>query len=127
MFTIYLVGHQCCLQCFRDNDLCPSLLHCLWIIYTIYGFDLCTDIFISFQQDNLLGADWRNVKGQVLTSGNGSKQPSRKQFVDSSSPCDSKSTEASTSMSVDELCAVDSASFPSTSRTAEVRIRLKKI
>ncbi|KAF7833322.1 rho GTPase-activating protein 7-like isoform X1 [Senna tora] len=71
-------------------------------------------------EENLLGADWRNVKGQVLASGNGSRQPSRKQFVDSASPCDSKSTEASTSVSVEDLGAVDSASFPSTSRAAEV-------
>lgn len=61
------------------------------------------------------------MKGQVLASGNGSRQPSRKQFMDSS-PSDSKSTEASTSMSVDELGAVDSAALPSTSRAAEVRI-----
>nr|XP_027187923.1 rho GTPase-activating protein 7-like [Cicer arietinum] len=35
-------------------------------------------------------------------------------------PCDSKSTEASTSLSVDELGIVDSGSLPSTSRAAEV-------
>ncbi|KAJ1432080.1 hypothetical protein SESBI_06710 [Sesbania bispinosa] len=69
--------------------------------------------------ESLLGTDWRNIKGQVLASGNGSRQPSRKQFIDSS-PNDSKSTEASTSMSMDELCGVDSASLPSTSRAAEV-------
>ncbi|WJX59277.1 Rho GTPase-activating protein 7, variant 3 [Trifolium repens] len=64
--------------------------------------------------------DWRNIKGQVLASGNGSRQPSRKPpFIDSS-PSDSKSTEASTSMSVDELGVVDSGSVPSTSRAAEV-------
>ncbi|XP_014504656.1 rho GTPase-activating protein 7 isoform X1 [Vigna radiata var. radiata] len=70
-------------------------------------------------EENLMGTDWRNIKGQVLASGNGSRQPSRKQFVESS-PSDSKSTEASTSMSVDDLGAVDSASVPSTSRAAEV-------
>ncbi|KAF7815625.1 rho GTPase-activating protein 7-like isoform X2 [Senna tora] len=70
-------------------------------------------------EESLLGTDWRNVKGQVLASGSGNRQPSRKQFVDSLSPSDSKSTEASTSMSVDDLGAVDSASLPSTSRTAE--------
>jgi hypothetical protein len=68
--------------------------------------------------------DWRNIKGQVLASGNGSRQPSRKPpFIDSS-PSDSKSTEASTSMSVDELGVVDSGSVPSTSRAAEVRIKV---
>lgn len=70
-------------------------------------------------EENLLGTDWRSVKGQILASGNGSRQPSRKPFIDSS-PSDSKSTEASTSISVDELGAVDSASVPSTSRAAEV-------
>ena len=65
--------------------------------------------------------DWRNMKGQGLASGSGSRQPSRKQFTDSS-PSDSKSTEASTGMSMDDLGAVDSASLPSTSRAAEVYI-----
>ncbi|ESW13495.1 hypothetical protein PHAVU_008G201400 [Phaseolus vulgaris] len=69
-------------------------------------------------EENLVGTDWRNIKGQVLASGNGSRQPSRKQFIESS-PSDSKSTEASTSMSVDDL-GPDSASVPSTSRAAEV-------
>lgn len=41
--------------------------------------------------------------------------------MDSTSLTDSKSTEASTSMSMDELSAVDSAAVPSTSRAAEVR------
>ncbi|XP_054798173.1 rho GTPase-activating protein 7-like isoform X2 [Prosopis cineraria] len=71
-------------------------------------------------EENLFGAELRAVKGQALASSNGCKQPSWKQPVDSTSPCDSKSTEASTSMSVDELCAVDSTSLPSTSRAAEV-------
>ncbi|WJX59276.1 Rho GTPase-activating protein 7, variant 2 [Trifolium repens] len=75
----------------------------------------------SFHQESIVGNnDWRNIKGQVLASGNGSRQPSRKPpFIDSS-PSDSKSTEASTSMSVDELGVVDSGSVPSTSRAAEV-------
>ncbi|XP_028797620.1 rho GTPase-activating protein 7 isoform X2 [Neltuma alba] len=71
-------------------------------------------------EENSLGAEWRGVKGQALTSDNGSRQPSWRRPVDSNSPCDSKSTEASTSMSVDELCAVDSTSLPSASRAAEV-------
>ncbi|XP_062172251.1 rho GTPase-activating protein 7 isoform X2 [Alnus glutinosa] len=71
-------------------------------------------------EESLLGTDWRTIKGQVLASGTNIKQPSRKQFLDSTSLCDSKSTEASTSMSVDELSAVDSAAVPSTSRAAEV-------
>ncbi|CAI8586704.1 unnamed protein product [Vicia faba] len=70
-------------------------------------------------EESVLGNDWRNIKGQVLASGNGTRQPSRKPFIDSS-PSDSKSTEASTSMSIDELGVVDSGSVPSTSRAAEV-------
>nr|XP_023928190.1 rho GTPase-activating protein 7-like [Quercus suber] len=71
-------------------------------------------------EESLLGTDWRSIKGQALAPGSSIKQPSRKQFIDSTSLSDSKSTEASTSMSMDELCAVDSASVPSTSRAAEV-------
>ncbi|KAM4096399.1 rho GTPase-activating protein 7 isoform X1 [Castanea sativa] len=71
-------------------------------------------------EESLLGTDWRSIKGQALAPGSSIKQPSRKQFIDSTSLSDSKSTEASTSMSMDELCAVDSASVPSTSRVAEV-------
>lgn len=71
-------------------------------------------------QESMLGADWRNVKGHVLASGS-SRPSSRKQFIDPSNLSDSRSTEASTSISMDDICAVDSASMPSTSRAAEVR------
>ncbi|KAJ7964982.1 Rho GTPase-activating protein 7 [Quillaja saponaria] len=71
-------------------------------------------------EESLLGTDWRNSKGQIIGSGSSSGQPTRKQFIDSTSLSDSKSTEASTSVSVDELSAVDSAPVPSTSRVAEV-------
>ncbi|KAK9273999.1 hypothetical protein L1049_018813 [Liquidambar formosana] len=71
-------------------------------------------------EESLFGADWRTIKGQILASGNSGRQPSRKQFMESTSLSDSKSTEASTSISMDELCAVDSTSVPSTSRAAEV-------
>ncbi|GFZ20625.1 Rho GTPase activation protein (RhoGAP) with PH domain-containing protein [Actinidia rufa] len=70
-------------------------------------------------EESILGAELRNIKGQVLTSGSSSRQPARKHFGESASFSDSKSTEASTSISVDDLCAVDSASIPSTSRVAE--------
>lgn len=75
-------------------------------------------------QESLLGPDWRNVKGQGLAVGNSSRQSIRKQFMDSTSLSDSKSTEASANMSLDELCVVDSASIPSTSRAAEVRMNV---
>lgn len=55
-------------------------------------------------------------------NGNTNRQPSRKHFLDSPSLSDSKSTEVSTSLSMDDLGAVDSAGIPSTSRPAEVRL-----
>lgn len=69
-------------------------------------------------EESLLGADWRNIKGTGLATGSSSRQPPRKQFVESTSLSDSKSTEVSTNMSMDELCGVDSA--PSTSRAVEM-------
>ena len=72
-------------------------------------------------QENSLGIELRNIKGQTLKSGNGSRQqPSRKQLLDSTSLSDSRSTEASTSLSMDDFGAVDSACIPSSSRPAEV-------
>lgn len=75
-----------------------------------------------YPQENLLGADWRTIKGQILASGSGTRQPSRKQFTDPGSLSESKSTDVSTSLSADELSAVDSASIPSTSRAAEASV-----
>ncbi|KAK4408311.1 Rho GTPase-activating protein 7 [Sesamum angolense] len=70
--------------------------------------------------EDLLGADLRNVKGQLLTSGSSSRLPSRKLFIEPTNLSDSKIAEASTSLSMDDLCTVDSPSLPSTSRAAEV-------
>ncbi|XP_047970531.1 rho GTPase-activating protein 7-like isoform X2 [Salvia hispanica] len=67
-----------------------------------------------------MGADGRNIKGQLLAHGSNGRLPSRKQFIEPSSLSDSKSTEASTSLSVDDFPAVDSGAVPSTSRVAEV-------
>ncbi|XP_044478879.1 rho GTPase-activating protein 7-like [Mangifera indica] len=69
-------------------------------------------------EENLLGSDWKNVKGQASTTGSGSKLPSRKQFMESTSLSESRSTEASTAVSLDDLV-VDSAFVPSTSRAVE--------
>ncbi|KAJ6310209.1 hypothetical protein OIU76_015023 [Salix suchowensis] len=69
-------------------------------------------------EEGLLGTDWRNIKGPGLATGSSCRLPSRKQLMESASLSDSKSTEASTNMSMDELCGVDSA--PSTSRAVEV-------
>ncbi|KAI3695719.1 hypothetical protein L1987_78719 [Smallanthus sonchifolius] len=67
-------------------------------------------------EENSLGTELRNIKGQTLTSGNSSRQPApaRKQHLMDSS--ESKSTEASTSLSTDDFGAVDSACIPSSSR-----------
>ncbi|KAM0016087.1 putative Rho GTPase activation protein [Helianthus debilis subsp. tardiflorus] len=71
-------------------------------------------------EETSLGTELRNIKGQTLTSGNSSRQPApapaRKQHLMDSS--DSKSTEASTSLSMDDFAAVDSVSIPSSSRPA---------
>ncbi|GLT81764.1 hypothetical protein SLE2022_001980 [Rubroshorea leprosula] len=69
-------------------------------------------------EESLLGAEWRNTKGQGLAVGNSSRQPNRKQFMETGLS-DSKSTEVSTTLSVDEFCAVDSITAPSTSRALE--------
>nr|XP_043632138.1 rho GTPase-activating protein 7-like [Erigeron canadensis] len=67
-----------------------------------------------------LGAELRNIKGQTLMNGNTTGRTlGRKQFLDTTTLSDSKSTEASTSLSNDDFGAVDSASVPSTSRPAE--------
>ncbi|KAH6814815.1 Rho GTPase activation protein with PH domain-containing protein [Perilla frutescens var. frutescens] len=70
--------------------------------------------------EELMGADMRNIKGQLLTHGSNGRLPSRKQLIESTSLSDSKSAEASTSLSMDDFPAVDSAALPSTSRVAEV-------
>ncbi|GMI81623.1 hypothetical protein like AT5G19390 [Hibiscus trionum] len=68
-------------------------------------------------EESLLGSDLRSVKGQELAVGNSSRPPTRKQLMEPSSLSDSKSTELSANMSMDE---VNSTSIPSTSRAAEV-------
>ncbi|KAM1999917.1 hypothetical protein ACFX16_007288 [Malus domestica] len=73
-------------------------------------------------EESLLGEDWRTIKGQILASGSSVRQPSRKQFMDPASISESKSTDASKSLSVDELSAVDSVSMPSTSRAPEASV-----
>ncbi|KAH6814308.1 Rho GTPase activation protein with PH domain-containing protein [Perilla frutescens var. frutescens] len=70
--------------------------------------------------EDVSGADLRNIKGQLSTSAVSNRQASWKQFLESAKPSDSKNSEASTSFSIDNLSAVDSASLPSTSKVAEV-------
>ncbi|KAL8099655.1 hypothetical protein AgCh_032060 [Apium graveolens] len=86
------------------------------------GFDTSL-AFVNYErkqktEENLTGT--RNLKGQGATPSNNSRQPVRKHLMESASFSDSKSTEASTSISVDEFGAVDSASVPSSSRAAEM-------
>ncbi|XP_059278057.1 rho GTPase-activating protein 7-like isoform X2 [Lycium ferocissimum] len=71
------------------------------------------------RNEELLGSDLRNMKGQVPISASGIRQPSRKQLRETSLS-DSKSTEASTSLSVGEYGAVDSPPLHSTSKATEV-------
>ncbi|KAM1206282.1 hypothetical protein FF1_006951 [Malus domestica] len=75
-------------------------------------------------EESLLAEDWRTIKGQILASGSSVRQPSRKQFMDPASISESKSTDASKSLSVDELSAVDSVSMPSTSRAPEASVSI---
>ncbi|KAK1372761.1 Rho GTPase-activating protein 7 [Heracleum sosnowskyi] len=89
-----------------------------------YQQDFDTSLaFVNYErkqrtEENLSGT--RNLKGQGVTPSNNSRQPVRKHLMESASFSDSKSTEASTSMSMDEFGAVDSAYVPSSSRAAEV-------
>lgn len=76
-------------------------------------------------KQELFGSELRNIKGQVLTSGSTSRQPGRKHSLETTSLSDSKSTEASAGLSMDELGGVDSVSVPSTSRVTEVIIEIK--
>ncbi|KAJ6424607.1 hypothetical protein OIU84_025395 [Salix udensis] len=55
-------------------------------------------------EEGLLGTDRRHLKGPGLATGSSSRQPPRNQLMESTSIGDSKSTEASTNMSMDELC-----------------------
>ncbi|XP_049347996.1 rho GTPase-activating protein 7-like isoform X1 [Solanum verrucosum] len=71
------------------------------------------------RNEELLGSDLRNMKGQVLTSTSGVRQPARKQLRETSLS-DSKSTEASTGLSVGECDAVDSSPLHPTSKATEV-------
>lgn len=73
----------------------------------------------SKMMQELLGSDLRNMKGQILTSASGIRQPARKQLRETSLS-DSKSTEASTSLSVGECGAVDSSPLHPTSKATEV-------
>lgn len=73
----------------------------------------------SKTMQELLGADLRNMKGQVLTSTSGMRQPTRKQLRETSLS-DSKSTEASTGLSVGDCDAVDSSPLHPTSKATEV-------
>ncbi|KAL2507090.1 Rho GTPase-activating protein 7 [Forsythia ovata] len=69
--------------------------------------------------EELVGADPKNIRGQVLTSGSSGRRPARHHFIDSTRLSDSKSNGASTSSSVDDHCYVDSAAISSTSKAAE--------
>ncbi|KAM0037810.1 putative Rho GTPase activation protein [Helianthus debilis subsp. tardiflorus] len=71
-------------------------------------------------EETTLGAEFRNIRGQTLMNGNTSRQATRVQFLDSTRFSDSKSSETSTSLSMGEFGAVDSAIMPFTSTPTEV-------
>lgn len=86
----------------------------MFVVYRIFLYGECSEIM-----QELLGSDLRNMKGQVMTSASGMRQPTRKQLRESSLS-DSKSTEVSTSLSAGECDAVDSSPLHSTSNATEV-------
>ncbi|CAL5354000.1 unnamed protein product [Camellia sinensis] len=122
------LNQQCQHQYSSLSDACDNFQHVQNHNSQLKKFQQDFDATLAFvnherkqrTEESLLGAELRNIKGQVLTSGRSSRQPAQKQFIDSASFGDSKSIEASTSISMDELYAVDSTSVPSTSRVAEV-------
>ena len=69
-----------------------------------------------------MGSDARNIKGQLLAYGSNGRPPSRKQLTEPPSLSNSKSTEASTSLAMDDFPVVESVSVPSTSREAAGRL-----
>ncbi|XP_028054050.1 rho GTPase-activating protein 7-like isoform X2 [Camellia sinensis] len=122
------LNQQCQHQYSSLSDACDNFQHVQNHNSQLKKFQQDFDVTLAFvnherkqrTEESLLGAELRNIKGQVLTSGRSSRQPAQKQFIDSASFGDSKSIEASTSIYMDELYAVDSTSVPSTSRVAEV-------
>ncbi|KAL9169207.1 hypothetical protein ABFS82_04G065500 [Erythranthe guttata] len=66
--------------------------------------------------EELAVPELRNNKGQLSTSQSTNR---RKQLLELTNPSDSKSSDASTSLSIDNLFPIDSPSLPSTSRAAE--------
>ncbi|KAL6516357.1 Rho GTPase-activating protein 7 [Orobanche gracilis] len=69
--------------------------------------------------EDLLGPEQRNIR-QLSASGNSNQPSIRKQFMESTNLNDPKSNEASKSVAINNLGALDSASVTSTSRVAEV-------
>ncbi|CAF2369038.1 hypothetical protein Bca4012_048166 [Brassica carinata] len=65
-------------------------------------------------EESVLGADWRNSKGAGSFGVGNSRQPSRKQTPES------KSSEDSGKMSIDNFSGIDSPSVPSTSRALDI-------
>ncbi|XP_070018476.1 rho GTPase-activating protein 7-like isoform X3 [Nicotiana sylvestris] len=100
------------------SDACDRLQHGQNHNSQLKYFQQDFDATLAFCNHERRQRNMRNVKGQVLKSGPSSRQPARKLFLDTTLS-DSKSTEASTSLSLDELGAIDSPSVHSTSRTAE--------
>ncbi|KAF5204248.1 Rho gtpase-activating protein [Thalictrum thalictroides] len=70
-------------------------------------------------EESSSGAEWGTVKTEALTSAHKGAQLPGKPVAEATSLSNSVSTGTSTNILVDELCAVDSASVPSTSKITE--------
>lgn len=86
----------------------------------VCAFTQCLTCHCKTKQESSSTVDWKNMKMQILSSANNRQQPARKPCIDSMSLSDTKSAEASTSISLDELSAVSSAIPNNTSRVTEV-------
>ncbi|ESQ41948.1 hypothetical protein EUTSA_v10012649mg [Eutrema salsugineum] len=71
-------------------------------------------------EENMMGVEWRNSKGAGSFGVGNSRQSSRKQIPESTNVIDSKNSEESGKMSVDNFSAMDSPSVPSTSRALDI-------
>ncbi|KAL7174380.1 hypothetical protein ACSBR2_033611 [Camellia fascicularis] len=93
------LNQQCQHQYSSLSDACDNFQHVQNHNSQLKKFQQDFDATLAFvnherkqrTEESLLGAELRNIKGQVLTSGRSSRQPARKQFIDSASFGDSKS------------------------------------
>ncbi|XP_041994467.1 rho GTPase-activating protein 7-like isoform X1 [Salvia splendens] len=89
-----------------------------------HGFESFDTTFAVYNRERRqrteesMGSDERNIKGQLLPYGSNGRPPSRKQLIEPPSLSDSKSTETSTSLAMDDFPVVES------SKKMDYRLRL---